>query len=66
MNEKEYSKAAMKRMMDYLPLGTMGEIAKKYGVKYTYVQNVCYGRYYHPEIISEVERRFNKAKKSIA
>lgn len=51
--------------MDVLPIGTMKEIEEKLKIPYTTVVNVCHGKQYKKEVVSEVERRFNAVKKAL-
>lgn len=65
INPTNYSKAAMKAMLNHLPSGTMQEIAYKLNVSYYKVTNVCYGKQYDKKIVAEVEKRFEAAKKEL-
>lgn len=65
MNPANYSKAAMKAMLDVLPIGTIKEIAIKLKLPYTTVGNVCQGKQFKKEVVAEVERRFNAVKKAL-
>lgn len=65
VNSTNYSKSVMKAMMDVLPIGTMKEIEEKLKIPYTTVVNVCHGKQYKKEVVSEVERRFNAVKKAL-
>jgi putative heme iron utilization protein len=65
ITETNYSKSAMKKLMDVLPNGTMREIANKLNVKYHIVTNACYGKQYNKQVIEEIVKRFNQVKKSL-
>ena len=65
MNPANYSKSAMRKMLDVLPIGTIKDVSEKLELPYTTVQNCIHGKQFIESVVNEIEERFEAVKKSL-